>query len=101
MEANYERGGNQDVITITARPIRSTRVVEQAKARRGPAPANEMIRRPCGARCLSIARMKQIRLLAMAARGGGERGCLASLERERHLGASNRIIVTTVTALAA
>ena len=35
-----------------------------------PAPANEMIRRPCGARCLSIARMKQVRLLAMAARGG-------------------------------
>jgi hypothetical protein len=44
--------------------------------------------------------MKQVRLLAMAARAR-ERGCHASLELERHPWASNRIIVTTVTALPA
>src|SRR4051794_21347926 len=65
-----------------------------------PVPANKIIRRPCGARCLSITRMKQIRLLAIAARAR-ERGCLASPELERHPWVSNRIIVTTVTALPA
>jgi hypothetical protein len=84
------------VIIITA----INAVLPNRQRRDGSAPANEMMRRPCGARCLSIARMKQVRLLAMAARAR-ERGCHASLELERHPWASNRIIVTTVTALPA